>query len=104
MTATCQFCQQMIQGPALTDESSADRKQWAYRQVSLLVSAHMADAHPEEAGNEITAAMMYAGAAVAMRFVLSSNPVLDAERIAAGDRLVAAFAPVPVAPVVTLEG
>lgn len=102
MTATCQFCRSMIQGPGLTAESSPERKQWAYRQLSLLVSAHMSNDHIDEAGTEITAAMMQAGAAVAMRFVLSSNPVLDAERVAAGDRLVSAFSPAPVAPLVTL--
>ena len=45
MIATCQFCQVMLESPAIAEDASAQVKQWAYKQLSMLVAAHMASAH-----------------------------------------------------------
>jgi hypothetical protein len=103
MIATCQFCRQMIAGPALPDEPTEVQSAWAYRQLSMLVSNHMSERHQQEAGSEIFMAMALAGAAVAMRYVASADARLDSLRVVAGEQLIAAFTPAPPAPLVSLN-
>jgi len=106
MIATCQFCREMIVGPQvphqpIDDEAAALIQALEYRQLSLLVAMHMSEKHPD-VGREVTMAMSLAGAAVAMRYVSSADAGLDAQRVAAGDKLIAAFAPAPVEPLAAL--
>jgi hypothetical protein len=103
MTALCQFCRQIIVGPEPAAPPSDRRTEWEYRQLSLLISFHMMDDHEEEAGQEITAASALAGAAIAMRYVTSSDPSLDTARRKAGEALMETFQPAPHAPLPSLS-
>lgn len=102
MIATCQFCKGMIVGPEVADDASDERRAYAYRQLSLLVSHHMSDRHEEEAGREIMMAMALTGAAVAMRYVASGDARLDTYRVAAGEMLIEALRPAPQSALLTL--
>lgn len=117
MIATCQFCQQMIVGPESSAASISQSefvefegalyvaqraREVEYRKLSLLVSAHMVQWHREDAGRSVEGAMALAGAAMAMRFVASSDAAVDAEREKAGRLLVEQFTPKPPGPLVSL--
>lgn len=95
MIALCQFCNQMVSFDSLQTDL-------AYANLSTLVAAHMSQFHSQDVGREINRAMLLAGAAVAMRYVSSADARLDSERVAAGERLVAAFTPAPAEPLVSL--
>jgi hypothetical protein len=103
MIATCQFCKLLIVGPeVVTFVRTPDAVRHEYRQLSMIVAAHMSSSHPTEAGQEIQLAMALAGGAIAMRFVESSDPQVDSERVAAADLLIASFSPAPAGPLVSL--
>jgi hypothetical protein len=75
MTARCVLCSQLIHGPAVEVGASDQRKHFFYRQLSMLVSSHMA-LH-QEVAHDIQASMALAGASVAMRYAelaASSEP------------------------------
>jgi hypothetical protein len=102
MIAICQFCKEMVRGPESSSLNVEARRAWEYRQLSMLVSAHMVERHSVEAGNEIMIVTAMAGAAVAMRFVSSADPLVDEWRNNAGEALMEAFHPAPPAPLASL--
>jgi hypothetical protein len=75
MTARCVLCSQLIIGYDVAVDASEQRKHFLYRQLAMLVSAHMAK--HQEVAHEIQASMAVAGAMVAMRhaeLAASSEP------------------------------
>lgn len=104
MIATCQFCKEIIRGPerpAIVADVSAARA-FEYRQLSLLVSAHMTGKHMEEAGSEIITMFTLAGAAIAMRYVDATDPVVHEWRNVMGETLMEQFQPRPAKPLIVM--
>jgi hypothetical protein len=62
----------------------------------------MMEYHPSEAGAEVMFMSSFAGAAVAMRYVSSDDPSLDAWRVTTGQALMERFNPAPSAPLKTI--
>jgi hypothetical protein len=100
--AKCQFCQALIEGPHVADDAvvAATTKQWAYRQLSMLVAVHMSS-HKDVAG-VLQEVIALAGGVVAMRYVELTDAG-ETERIGAADRLAEFFASVPAETLVGLD-
>lgn len=103
MIATCQFCKQIIHGPDSPAVNQEVREAYEYRQLSMLVAAHMGSRHTQEAGNEIAAAMSLAGAAIAMRYVDATDPAVHQWRNDMGEALMTKFQPAPPTPITSLQ-